>query len=54
MMLQESVTSIQNGVYTEYDITNAFYKKVGFTELEVLEDIWDKNNPCQLYIMHIE
>ncbi len=47
------VKTVKFGVYPEYDITNNFYKKVGFEPLEVIEDLWDENNPCQLYILSI-
>lgn len=48
------VKTVKQGVYPEYDITNNFYKKLGFIELEILKDLWDENNPCQLYIMYIK
>lgn len=48
------VKTVKYGVYPEYDITNNFYKKLGFLELEILKDLWDENNPCQLYIMDIK
>lgn len=48
------VKTVKNGKYSSYDITNSFYKKVGFRELECLYDLWDKDNPCQIYIMSIK
>ncbi len=47
------VKTVQAGTYPCYDITNAFYKKAGFKELECIADLWDKDNPCQIYVMHI-
>ncbi len=48
------VKTVRSGKYASYDITNSFYKKIGFKELECIEDLWDKNNPCQIYIMSIK
>lgn len=48
------VKTVKFGKYASYDITNAFYKKLGFKELECIENLWDKDNPCQIYIMHIK
>lgn len=45
------VKTVQMGRYKSYDTTNLFYKKMGFKELEVFPHLWDKNNPCQIYIM---
>lgn len=47
------VKTVRNGEYASYDITNSFYKKIGFKELECIENLWDKDNPCQIYIMSI-
>lgn len=47
------VKTVKMGMYKEYDRTNLFYKSLGFKELEVL-DIWDENNPCQVYIMKVD
>lgn len=47
------VKTVQTGRYAEYDRTNAFYKAMGFTELECFPTLWDPWNPCQIYIMHI-
>lgn len=47
------VKTVQSGHYDEYDITNKFYKAVGYKELEVFPDLWDKNNPCQIYIKYL-
>jgi len=33
-----------------YAKTRAFYKAVGFIQLEVFPDLWDKANPCLLLV----
>ena len=43
------VKTVRSGVYEDYDITNEFYKSLGFKKLEVLPDYWDEANPCQIY-----
>lgn len=48
------VKTVRSGMYEDYDITNAFYKSLGFKELEVLETYWDEANPCQIYIMNLK
>ena len=45
------VKTVKMGCYEEYDRTNKFYLSLGFKELEVFPELWDKNNPCQIYIM---
>ncbi|MBR6849961.1 MAG: GNAT family N-acetyltransferase, partial [Lachnospiraceae bacterium] len=45
------VKTVKEGMYADYDITNAFYKSLGFKEMEVIESVWDEANPCQIYIM---
>lgn len=47
------VKTVQSGHYEEYDRTNAFYRQMGFRELEVLPTLWDEWNPCQVYVMSI-
>lgn len=47
------VKTVQSGLYAEYDITNKFYKAVGYKELEVFTDLWDENNPCQIYVKYL-
>ena len=47
------VKTVQMGKYEEYDNTNRFYLSLGFKEFEVIEDLWDENNPCQIYVMYI-
>ena len=48
------VKTVRTGMYEDYDITNAFYKSLGFKELEVLEEYWDAANPCQIYVMSLK
>lgn len=48
------VKTVKCGMYEDYDITNAFYKSLGFRELEVFETYWDEANPCQIYIMSLK
>ncbi len=48
------VKTVRTGIYDDYDITNEFYKSLGFKELEVLPDYWDEANPCQIYIMSLK
>ncbi len=45
------VKTVREGMYPDYDVTNAFYQKIGFKELECMEDLWDAANPCQVYVM---
>ncbi|MFU7517542.1 GNAT family N-acetyltransferase [Clostridium sp. HCS.1] len=52
--LYMQVKTVKEGCYEEYDKTSAFYKKVGFKELECFPTLWDEWNPCQIYIMSIE
>lgn len=47
------VKTVKQGCYPEYDQTNAFYKALGFKELEVFETLWDPWNPCQVYVRTI-
>ena len=48
------VKTVQMGVYPDYDITNRFYISCGFKELEVINEIWGKENPCQIYVMYLK
>ena len=48
------VKTVRSGVYEDYDVTNEFYKSLGFKELEVLPDYWDEANPCQIYVMSLK
>lgn len=45
------VKTVQMGRYEEYDRTNQFYINMGFKEFEVFQTLWDKRNPCQIYVM---
>ena len=45
------VKTVKMGVYEDYDATNRFYQAMGFREFEVLPDLWDAANPCQIYVM---
>lgn len=47
------VKTVQEGRYPEYDRTNAFYRAVGFTELECFPTLWDAWNPCQVLVMAV-
>jgi len=47
------VKTVQEGHYPEYDRTNAFYRAVGFTELECFPTLWDTWNPCQVLVMAV-
>ncbi|SHJ90169.1 Acetyltransferase (GNAT) domain-containing protein [Clostridium amylolyticum] len=48
------VKTVKEGCYNEYDRTIAFYKSLGFKEFECLPTLWDKWNPCQIYVMSIK
>lgn len=48
------VKTVKMGVYEDYDITNHFYLSLGFAEFEVIEELWDKENPCQIYVMSLQ
>ena len=45
------VKTVKMGVYPDYDITNLFYRSLGFKELEVIKELWGEENPCQIYVM---
>ena len=47
------VKTVQMGHYEEYDNTNRFYLSLGFKEFEVFPTLWDRWNPCQIYIMSL-
>lgn len=47
------VKTVQMGKYENYDKTNKFYLSLGFKEFEIFPDLWDKWNPCQIYIMAV-
>ena len=47
------VKTVDEGKYDEYDLTVSFYKKVGFSKLEVFPTLWDKWNPCLIMVKNI-
>ncbi len=47
------VKTVQAGRYEEYDKTNLFYQSLGFREFEVFPELWDAQNPCQIYVMAV-
>lgn len=47
------VKTVREGMYPDYDQTNAFYQHIGFRELECMEGLWDEANPCQVYVMSV-
>lgn len=47
------VKTVQMGHYPEYDATNRFYRSLGFQEFEVIQTLWDEENPCQIYVMSV-
>ena len=48
------VKTVRMGMYEDYDRTNRFYLSLGFRELEVIPEIWGEENPCQIYVMHLQ
>ncbi|MCI9080051.1 MAG: GNAT family N-acetyltransferase [Lachnospiraceae bacterium] len=48
------VKTVREGMYPDYDLTNVFYQKAGFRELECMEGLWDAADPCQVYVMSIK
>lgn len=44
------VKTVDEGHYTEYNQTVAFYKSVGFKKMEVFPTLWDEWNPCLILI----
>ena len=47
------VKTVKEGIYETYNKTINFYKNLGFLELEVFPDLWDKHNPCQVLVKAI-
>lgn len=47
------VKTVKMGKYDDYDKTNLFYLNCGFKEFEVFPTLWDKENPCQVYVMSL-
>ena len=48
------VKTVAMGKYPEYDDTNKFYLSLGFKEFEIIPELWGEENPCQIYVMHLE
>ncbi len=48
------VKTVQMGVYEDYDLTNRFYRSLGFREFEVIKELWGEDNPCQIYVMSLK
>lgn len=48
------VKTVREGCYADYDRTNAYYKALGFRELECFPTLWDEQNPCQIYVMAVK
>lgn len=48
------VKTVATGMYEDYDRTNYFYQSLGFKELEVFNEIWGEENPCQIYVMSLK
>lgn len=48
------VKTVQMGKYEDYDKTNLFYISCGFKEFEVFPELWDADNPCQIYVMSLD
>ena len=51
--LYAQVKTVAGGHYPEYDRTNAFYRAIGFVELECFPTLWDAWNPCQVYVQYL-
>ena len=51
--LYAQVKTVAVGRYPEYDRTNAFYRAMGFEELECFPTLWDARNPCQVYVQYL-
>lgn len=51
-MLQ--VKTVEDGVWAEYDLTNKFYRSMGFEKLEVIPELWGPEDPCQIYVMTLD
>ena len=44
------VKTVRKGSWASYDKTNEFYVAMGFHEFECVPELWDKKNPCQIYV----
>ena len=47
------VKTLKEGIDDGYNQTNKFYQALGFRKFEVIEEIWSKDNPCQIYVKSI-
>lgn len=47
------VKTVREGCYPAYDRTIAFYRSLGFRELECFPELWDPWNPCQIFVMAV-
>ncbi len=47
------VKTVAEGYYDQYDQTVAFYKAMGFYELEIFPSLWDAHNPCLILVQGI-
>lgn len=47
------VKTVREGSYPQYDRTIAFYRSLGFRELECFPTLWDEWNPCQILVMAV-
>lgn len=47
------VKTVREGCYANYDRTNAFYRSLGFRELECFPTLWGEENPCQIYVRNV-
>ncbi|WP_426350309.1 GNAT family N-acetyltransferase [Alloiococcus sp. CFN-8] len=52
--LYMQVKTVKEGCYEEYDRTIAFYKSLGFKEFKCFPTLWDKWNPCQIYVRSVK
>ncbi len=48
------VKTVQEGKYQVYDRTVAFYRSMGFIDLEVFPELWDPETPCLVMVMPLE
>lgn len=48
------VKTVRMGMYEDYDRTNRFYLAMGFKEFEIIESLWGKDNPCQIYVKSLD
>ncbi len=47
------VKTLKEGIDDGYDKTNKFYQALGFRKFEAIDEIWSKDNPCQIYVKSI-